>query len=209
MELQKEIVRRSAHFMDITGQRFGKLTVIEESAALVHPVTGRIQNARWLVLCDCGEQRFKTTSELRAGRSKSCGCWARELRSKRLSFPEGAAARNRLLKEYQSAAEKRGLIWDLSEEDFDYLIKSDCHYCGIKPNAEFTVMRSGKRVPSGLIYNGIDRVENNTGYKKDNVVPCCKLCNRAKSVLSYDDFVSMCSRVAERHGPKDLKSICA
>lgn len=54
--------------IDLTGQRFGKLTV-----------TKRIENnknrhAQWLCACDCGEDTVATTSILNSGHKVSCGC---------------------------------------------------------------------------------------------------------------------------------------
>jgi hypothetical protein len=37
--------------------------------------------------------------------------------------------------------------------------------------------------------NGIDRVDNTLGYELGNVIPCCSVCNRAKSNLPLDYFL--------------------
>lgn len=55
-------------FIDLTGQRFGRLTVIE-----------RVQNTktgqtRWLCRCTCGCETTVNGHELRNGDTKSCGC---------------------------------------------------------------------------------------------------------------------------------------
>ena len=54
---------------DLTGRRFGKLTVIREMP--VHP--GR-QKVTWECRCDCGETAECTTTNLLSGKSMSCGC---------------------------------------------------------------------------------------------------------------------------------------
>jgi hypothetical protein len=53
---------------DLTGKRFGKLTIIGRS--------GQKQggNILWLALCDCGKRTFATASNMKAGIKKSCGC---------------------------------------------------------------------------------------------------------------------------------------
>lgn len=53
--------------LDLTGQRFGKLTVIEESEKWGHYTT-------WLCKCDCGNEKKIRTNSLRSGATKSCGC---------------------------------------------------------------------------------------------------------------------------------------
>jgi arginine decarboxylase-like protein len=47
---------------------------------------------------------------------------------------------------------------------------------------------------------GIDRWDNSRGYFADNVVPCCKDCNRAKSTRTPRDFVEGCRAIAAQHG---------
>jgi hypothetical protein len=46
----------------------------------------------------------------------------------------------------------------------------------------------------------MNRLDNSKGYSIENSVPCCKMCNLAKHANTYQEFVDMCVRVAERHG---------
>lgn len=48
----------------------------------------------------------------------------------------------------------------------------------------------GRFLAFDYTYNGIDRVNNDIGYIKNNCIPCCKICNRAKNSMSYDDFLN-------------------
>ena len=57
-----------SHLIDITGQRFGRLTVIERTES-------NCSNARWLCKCDCGKTVSVRGTVLRRGGSKSCGCY--------------------------------------------------------------------------------------------------------------------------------------
>jgi len=52
---------------DLTGQRFGKLTVTAPAD---------IKNGKhyWLCICDCGKQTQVPTYRLTSGKTKSCGC---------------------------------------------------------------------------------------------------------------------------------------
>lgn len=51
-------------YIDITGQKFGKLTV-----------TGRLENGKWICKCDCGRNTLvNTTHSLKIGQRTSCGC---------------------------------------------------------------------------------------------------------------------------------------
>lgn len=57
---------------DLTGERFGRWTVIR--------YTGFINsNYRWLCKCDCGNEKVVAQSSLLQGNSMSCGCLAKEI----------------------------------------------------------------------------------------------------------------------------------
>lgn len=59
--------------IDLTGQRFGRLVVIERKE------TATSGHAKWLCLCDCGNTKNVTSNQLRSHRgTKSCGCLQRE-----------------------------------------------------------------------------------------------------------------------------------
>lgn len=57
--------------IDLTGQKFGKLTVLEKAQS---------KNGRtyWLCQCECGNKKEIQTDLLRNGKTKSCGCYKRE-----------------------------------------------------------------------------------------------------------------------------------
>ena len=59
-------------FIDISGQRFGRLIVIKENG------TTKNGDIRWLCRCDCGNEKTITGSKLRSGHTQSCGCLQRE-----------------------------------------------------------------------------------------------------------------------------------
>lgn len=58
----------SRYAKDLTGQKFGRLTVIERAGS------DKKWQARWKCLCDCGKETVVTTNQLTSGRTKSCGC---------------------------------------------------------------------------------------------------------------------------------------
>ena len=82
---------------------------------------------------------------------------------------------------YRQRSKRREMTFDLTLKEFGDLIEQPCHYCGGK---------------SG----GLDRCDSTLGYTKFNTVPCCFVCNRAKSDLTELEFVQMCVRVASRRG---------
>jgi hypothetical protein len=60
-------------FIDLTGQRFGRLVVRERAGA---NTSGK---SRWRCQCDCGTLTLATTPVLRNGETRSCGCLRRQL----------------------------------------------------------------------------------------------------------------------------------
>lgn len=67
---------------DLTGQRFGRLVVIERTENFITP-SGQPQTA-WLCQCDCGNILKTRSLSLTNGITKSCGCLAKELRVARM-----------------------------------------------------------------------------------------------------------------------------
>lgn len=57
---------------DLTGRKFGKLTVIERNGSDKH------KKAQWLCKCDCGDKITTTGVYLLNGDTKSCGCLQEE-----------------------------------------------------------------------------------------------------------------------------------
>ena len=59
---------------DLTGKRFGFLTVLKRSDI---PITYRDgqKRSRWICRCDCGNLHEATRTDLVKGRVRSCGCF--------------------------------------------------------------------------------------------------------------------------------------
>lgn len=55
-------------YLDLTGMKFGRLTVIR-TASREHA-----RPTKWLCLCECGKETTVTVQRLRNGTTKSCGC---------------------------------------------------------------------------------------------------------------------------------------
>lgn len=58
-------------FIDLTGQRFGRFTVMERG-------NSKNNEVMWLCRCDCGNEKFVEGHHLKDGTSKSCGCINKE-----------------------------------------------------------------------------------------------------------------------------------
>jgi len=63
---------------DLTGKRFGRLTVLEY-AGTKYNKDGKNARAQWKCKCDCGNIRTVVSANLLLGRTKSCGCLCRDI----------------------------------------------------------------------------------------------------------------------------------
>lgn len=61
---------------DLTGQRFGRLRVIEQTAERKN------RRVVWKCVCDCGNECYIVSRSLISGATKSCGCFMQESRGK-------------------------------------------------------------------------------------------------------------------------------
>lgn len=79
--LQRDRARE--HLNDITGRRFGRLTVLRRlpNAGSVRP-NGTRKDLRWLCKCDCGKEKPVFAVSLRNGSTVSCGCYLKENNSR-------------------------------------------------------------------------------------------------------------------------------
>ena len=171
-------------WIDLTGQRFGKLTVIE-------PATVHTYDTMWKCLCDCGKKRTTGTYALRSGHTKSCGCYQKERAGASHRLPKEQASFNATYSIYRKSAKKRGHNFNLSTKDFRIITKQNCFYCGANPSQH----KRHELYNGEYTYNGIDRINNSKGYEPKNVVTCCKKCNFMKHDHSQKDFLTHVERI--------------
>lgn len=91
-------------FIDLTGMRFGRWTVIDR--ATDHFTKSGTRITMWNCVCDCGTHKTVSANSLRAGLSSSCGCYATEHKRERL------AERNRNNAKHGYAKERLHAIWN-------------------------------------------------------------------------------------------------
>ena len=65
------------NFKDLTGQKFGRLTVIERAE------NDKNGSTRWLCRCECGNEKIIEGGHLRSHKIKSCGCLLTDVLIKR------------------------------------------------------------------------------------------------------------------------------
>ena len=87
---------------------------------------------------------------------------------------------------YLRSAEKRGLVFELTLEQFIELTSKNCKHCG--------------RLRVEGYYTGLDRVDSDVGYILSNVVPSCWPCNKWKGEDEYVDMVRHCVNILSHNG---------
>ena len=126
-------------YKDLTGMTFGKLTVLEQAEDYINP-SGR-HFARWLCECSCEEhnQVIVNASNLKSGKTVSCGCFAIEQRSKR--FKKIASELNKKNKSKTNKYELSGdygVGWTLNTNEEFYFDLEDYDkikdYCWVIAN---------------------------------------------------------------------------
>jgi len=142
-------------------------------------------------LCSCGNTFISRKNNL-LYKTNSCGCLKKELIQERCQKSMKHNASRNMLNNCKRGAEERDLQCDLTLKQVETLIFKECYYCG---DINTNLFKSGDREIS---HNGIDRVDNLKGYVKNNVVSCCKTCNRMKSALNEKDFINRILNIASR-----------
>ena len=80
---------------------------------------------------------------------------------------------------YRIRSPKRGLVFELTLEDFKIASKKPCYYCNEKYDSI-----------------GFDRLDSEIGYTVENSVPCCAMCNMMKRKYDINDFIYKCKNIA-------------
>jgi len=168
------------NLIDETGNVYTRLTVIERAGNS----SGGM--AKWRCRCECGNITDVIGTDLRSGNTKSCGCYNTDIHT----LPNGVASFNALLNVYRQMARKYEREWQLSAQEFGFLTKQPCHYCGAEPT---TIIDKGGN--GAYMYNGIDRANNAKGYTPNNCVSCCKDCNIAKRDRPIPEFLAWAERI--------------
>lgn len=149
----KEILK--ARVIDITGQKFGRLTILKQ-------VENKNNRVYWKCHCDCGNIISVQSSDLRSGHTKSCGCLCLELAIERktthgmcntpeynvwtLMLSRCCNAKNAAFKDYGG----RGItVCDEWQQNF----MAFYNHIGPRPSPKHT----------------IDRINNNGNYEPYNI----------------------------------------
>lgn len=162
---------------DLTGQVFGRLTVIERAGS------NSIGNAQWKCRCRCGKECVKKGVSL--GRTRSCGCLRRDVTSRRvLTHGETKGGQS---PEYRAWSHMLTRCRNPNTNQFKYYGARGISVCERWLSFEAFVEDMGRK-PSPRY--SIDRVNNELGYFRENcrwATPVEQARNRSVSrTLTYN-----------------------
>jgi len=129
------------------GEKYGKLTIIEEVESYVSPAGHKLR--RVLCSCDCGKNKITNFNTIRQGDSLSCGCNYSKSRKHGASFRGKQTTEYRAWcsmkyrclnpnsKDYYMYGAKGISIYNKWIESFDEFIK----HIGLKPSSQYSLDR--------------------------------------------------------------------
>jgi len=168
--------KRSSPIIDIKWKKINKLTAIKLDRKEKDTYYRECR-------CDCWNTKVVSSSKLTRWIIKSCWClWKENIRK-----PEWLAPAYQIYRGYKRNANDKWRNFEISFDDFLEITQKECIYCW-RHQISSTNIKTSRAVYK---YNWIDRVDNSRWYEKDNIVPCCKRCNKAKSTLSKNEFLEL------------------
>lgn len=195
------MVKTQNRFRKLENQKFGRLLVLERDWG--RTTLENNWKVYWKCQCDCGKtvsvraEFLRPDNNIKSFGTKSCGCLQKEKareNGKKYALPAGEYAKRSIYLNYKTRCKKKNLKFELSRNEFDEIIQSNCYYCGIEPSNFF---KNRKNIDLSLKYNGIDRKNPTKGYEHDNVLPCCGDCNYMKLDLSFEVFIDKIKKIID------------
>lgn len=179
---------------DLTGQRFGRLTVVER-AENIRQANGK-PVVMWECICDCGNKIITSGRNLKTESTKSCGCYHKEISKKcnNHRIKDITGEKFGRLTAIKIIGYKNGYIWECKCE------------CGKTTNVSLANLNSGNVKSCGCSNKGIirnykhgfgrtriyqeyrgmiDRCKNNKRYYRKRI----KICDEW---LGENGFINFC-----------------
>ena len=176
---------------DLTGQKFGKLTVIKKDEDYISPLGRKLK--RWICKCDCGNSISVIGNELKKNKAKQCKkcrCKAKQINGYISSNYFCNLKRNAKIRDiYFDPKIDRKYLWEL-------FLKQN-KKCALSNLPIHFSERSRRREPGDETTSSLDRIDNSKGYIKNNIQWVHKHINQMKWDLNQKDFFKICKSIYE------------
>ena len=182
-------------FIDLTGMIFDRLKVIKRVEDYIQP-NGRTV-ARWLCLCECGNEITVNGKNLRDKRTKSCGCSRKGINKKYNKYD--------LTGEYGVGYTSKGEEFLFDLEDYDK-IKDYCWHLSHGYVASYIPLSNHKNVLfHKLVMNYSDEMDiDHINHKKhDNRKKNLRIVTRTQNNMNKNTYRRNTSCILEFHIIKD------
>jgi len=172
--------------IDLTGQIFGRLTVIEYS----HTLSCR---AYWKCLCECGNEKIIDSGSLKRHKTKSCGCVGiKQYRSNSPNWTGVGDMPGSYWRKCKNSANERNLLFNITKEylwDLFLAQGGKCALTGVELKFKSHSFNSDGTA-------SLDRINSHKGYTIGNVQWLHKDVNFMKQDMSQQDFINYSKLIA-------------
>ena len=184
-------------FVDITGQRFGKLTVTSFSHKEKSP--GGFMKYFWKCKCDCGNTTVVGKGHLTTNKIRSCGCLSHRKGNQCPSFRGYGEIPSGYFSSLKRGSKERGRNFKFSVS-IKYLwhlfLKQNrkCALSGVDISFNREKFKKIQQFTASL-----DRIDSTKGYIEGNVQWVHKEINLMKNDFQQNKFIEWCNRIANIH----------
>lgn len=133
---------------------------------------GLSYDSRWRCLCKCGKERIVYAHRLRAGVTKSCGCWGRMM-SHKVHFKHGVRRYSQFdpVKGYNSWVGAKGRCFNPHNHKFKDYGARGIVMCSGWSSSFTSFLKDMGECPDGL---SLDRIDFNKGYTCGHCQDCLR-----------------------------------
>lgn len=190
-------------FQDLTGQKFGKLTVLKRTK-------NKGKNIMWECECDCGNpiHSIVSSTNLKTGNVKSCGCIGREKTIERNKCPK--KNNYTFYNEYIEGETKEGEKFIIDKEDFEKIknYQWHSHYVNRKKNYVSCIFNGKRLYIHRIIMNCleedkvVDHIDGNPLNNRKNNLRICTKAENSRNLCLYDSELRGISIRGNSYGAK-------
>ena len=153
--------------IDMLGERYGRLVVVAFAGLT------KYQCGKWHVQCDCGGSKIVERQSLKSGRTRSCGCLAREAGARNAQLAHAAATKHggnvggKPSKLYSTWQAMRQRCHDKNSANYGRYGARGISVCAEWRNS-FEAFVSAVGDPPSKTHT-LDRIDNDGNYEPGNV----------------------------------------